>query len=291
MSAKIIVSYDGTANEDDAVALGRRLRATPAPRSRSPTCATPRTRSATRRGSSPAACSCSATADAATHVVTDRSTPEGLAALAEREQADVIVFCSDSHTAKGHVSIGQLRAAAARRRPHGGRDRARRLRRDEPAGAAASWPSATATAARARPRQSLAGALGAEVVPVAGRGHRPARARLARRRARGPRLAERLGRTPRRDRDAARCSCCRAACACSSAACTRQHPPGRLAAQHAPAGGAPVAARARRARRARRRADAPKGPVHRRASARLRPPSTALPSHGGTVSWRSCQAP
>ena len=40
------------------------------------------------------------------HVVTDRSTPEGLAALAEREGAEVIVFCSDSHTAKGHIAIG-----------------------------------------------------------------------------------------------------------------------------------------------------------------------------------------
>jgi nucleotide-binding universal stress UspA family protein len=40
------------------------------------------------------------------HVVTDRSTPEGLRALAEREGASVIVFCSDSHTAKGHVSVG-----------------------------------------------------------------------------------------------------------------------------------------------------------------------------------------
>ena len=33
MSAKIIVSYDGTANEDDAIALGRVLAAAPAPRS------------------------------------------------------------------------------------------------------------------------------------------------------------------------------------------------------------------------------------------------------------------
>jgi len=42
----------------------------------------------------------------ARHVITDRSTPEGLAALAQREGADVIVFCSDSHTAKGHVAVG-----------------------------------------------------------------------------------------------------------------------------------------------------------------------------------------
>jgi hypothetical protein len=40
------------------------------------------------------------------HVVTDRSTPDGLAKLADREGAQVIVFCSDSHTAKGSVSIG-----------------------------------------------------------------------------------------------------------------------------------------------------------------------------------------
>src|SRR6202011_2500434 len=40
------------------------------------------------------------------HVVTDRSTPAGLRALAEQEGAHVIVFCSDSHTAKGHVTIG-----------------------------------------------------------------------------------------------------------------------------------------------------------------------------------------
>jgi nucleotide-binding universal stress UspA family protein len=49
--------------------------------------------------------------------VTDRSTPEGLAALAEREGADVIVFCSDSHTARGHVSIGN----SAQRLLEGGR--------------------------------------------------------------------------------------------------------------------------------------------------------------------------
>ncbi len=45
-------------------------------------------------------------AGATAHVVTDRSTPDGLAALAEAEGADIVVFCSDSHTAKGHVSIG-----------------------------------------------------------------------------------------------------------------------------------------------------------------------------------------
>jgi nucleotide-binding universal stress UspA family protein len=44
--------------------------------------------------------------EVARHVVTDRSTPLGLRALAEREGADVIVFCSDSHTAHGHIAVG-----------------------------------------------------------------------------------------------------------------------------------------------------------------------------------------
>ena len=74
-----------------------------------------------RRSCSSAAPRCSATRLAASHVVTDRSTPEGLAALAEREGAEVIVFCSDSHTAKGHVAIGN----SAQRLLEGGRDRGR----------------------------------------------------------------------------------------------------------------------------------------------------------------------
>ncbi len=44
--------------------------------------------------------------DAQRHVVTDRSTPEGLSKLAAQTEADVIVFCSDSHTAKGHIAVG-----------------------------------------------------------------------------------------------------------------------------------------------------------------------------------------
>src|SRR6202011_2252225 len=51
------------------------------------------------------------------YVVTDRSTPEGLRKLAEQRGADVIVFCSDSHTAPGHVSIGN----SAERLLEGGR--------------------------------------------------------------------------------------------------------------------------------------------------------------------------
>ena len=113
MPAKIIVSYDGTANEDDAIALGRLfaragaevslayVRHTHEPDSERETLAQHEAQELLQRG-----VELLGDPHAARHVVTDRSTPEGLAALAESERADLIVFCSDSHTAKGHVSIG-----------------------------------------------------------------------------------------------------------------------------------------------------------------------------------------
>jgi nucleotide-binding universal stress UspA family protein len=113
MPTKIIVSYDGTANEDDAIALGglfaaagaevalAYVRHTHEPDRERETLVEAEAHELLARGAellgNPAA---------ATHVVTDRSTPEGLAALAQAEGAEVIVFCSDSHTAKGHVAIG-----------------------------------------------------------------------------------------------------------------------------------------------------------------------------------------
>jgi nucleotide-binding universal stress UspA family protein len=124
MPVKIIVSYDGTANEDDAIALGRLfgqagadvalayVRHTHEPDRDRETLAQAEAQELLDRGveilGDPAA---------ARHVVTDRSTPEGLAALAEREGADAIVFCSDSHTAKGHVAVGN----SAERLLEGGR--------------------------------------------------------------------------------------------------------------------------------------------------------------------------
>ncbi len=112
MSIKVIVSYDGTANEDDATTLGRvfaqagaevalaYVRHTHEPDSDRETLAQAEAEQLLDRGVQLLGTS------AARHVVTDRSTPEGLRALAEREGADVVVFCSDSHTAKGHVAIG-----------------------------------------------------------------------------------------------------------------------------------------------------------------------------------------
>src|SRR5271167_2259037 len=124
MSANIIVSYDGTANEDDAIALGRQfahagatvslayVRHTHEPDSDRETLAQNEAEELLERGARRFG-----SADIARHVVTDRSTPEGLRALAEREGADMIVFCSDSHTAKGHIAIGN----SAERLLEGGR--------------------------------------------------------------------------------------------------------------------------------------------------------------------------
>jgi nucleotide-binding universal stress UspA family protein len=113
MSIKIIVSYDGTANENDAIALGglfaragaqlalAYVRHTHEPDHDRETLVQSQAEELLDRGAA-----LLGDPNVARHVVTDRSTPEGLRALAEREGASVIVFCSDSHTAKGHVSVG-----------------------------------------------------------------------------------------------------------------------------------------------------------------------------------------
>jgi nucleotide-binding universal stress UspA family protein len=124
MAPKIIVSYDGTANEDDAIALGRLfghagaeislayVRHTHDPDRDRETLAQHEAEELLARGAQ-----LLGDPNVRRHVVTDRSTPEGLAALAAQEGAHAIVFCSDSHTAKGHVSIGN----SAQRLLEGGR--------------------------------------------------------------------------------------------------------------------------------------------------------------------------
>jgi nucleotide-binding universal stress UspA family protein len=113
MSTKIIVSYDGTANEDDALALGRLFARAGAEVALAyvrhaqeldnarETLAQSEAEELLERGAS-----LFGNPGVARHVVTDRSTPAGLQALAEREGASVVVFCSDSHTAHGHIAVG-----------------------------------------------------------------------------------------------------------------------------------------------------------------------------------------
>ncbi len=107
-------------------------------------------------------------AGAKRHVVTDRSTPQGLAALAEREGADVIVFCSDSHTAKGHIAVGN----SAERLLEGGRsaiaiapvDLAERV---QASGVQRIVAVGDGDGGARQTADSLARALGASVEPVA----------------------------------------------------------------------------------------------------------------------------
>jgi nucleotide-binding universal stress UspA family protein len=176
MPTKIIVSYDGTANEDDAIALGRLFGQAGAEVSLAyvrhayePDADRESVAQRQAHGMLEGGVQLLGDEHAKLHVVTDRSTPEGLAALAEREDAQMIVFCSDSHTAKGSVSIGN----SAGRLLEGGRtaiaiapvDLAESasgagIKRIVAVGDADGGASATAA--------SLAGALGASVEPVAG---------------------------------------------------------------------------------------------------------------------------
>jgi nucleotide-binding universal stress UspA family protein len=110
MSAnRIIVSYDGTHNEDDAIALGRLFARAGSDVSlayvshedtgdglRASDAETLLERGAAQLGGQ----------EVERHVIVDRSTPEGLRTLAGRLGAKVIVFCSDSHTAFGHIAVG-----------------------------------------------------------------------------------------------------------------------------------------------------------------------------------------
>jgi nucleotide-binding universal stress UspA family protein len=113
MSANIIISYDGTNNEDDAIALGRLLagagaevslayvRHAPEEEPSREILAQHEAELLLQRGAELLGAH-----DVPRHVITDRSTPEGLGVLAAQTEADVIVFCSDSHTARGHIGVG-----------------------------------------------------------------------------------------------------------------------------------------------------------------------------------------
>jgi nucleotide-binding universal stress UspA family protein len=122
--SNIIISYDGTYNEDDAVALGNvfaqagaevslaYVRHAPEEETSREILAQHEAESLLGRGAE-----LLGDAEVQRHVITDRSTPDGLRALAERTGAGAIVFCSDSHTAQGHIAVGN----SARRLLDGGK--------------------------------------------------------------------------------------------------------------------------------------------------------------------------
>jgi nucleotide-binding universal stress UspA family protein len=177
MAPKIIASYDGTANEDDALALAglfaragaevslAYVRHTHEPDKDRETLVQDEAQSLLERGAellgAPAA---------GRYAVTDRSTPEGLRVLAQKIGADAIVFCSDSHTAKGHITIGNSAGrlleggpVAIAIAPVGlaGDGAKTAIQKIVAVGEAGGDASAQRTA------QSLADAFGAEVAPVA----------------------------------------------------------------------------------------------------------------------------
>ena len=209
--AKIIVSYDDTDNDRDALALGRILgelggdislayvRHTQQPDSAREALEEKEAEELLEHGAE-------ALGDEKTprHVVVHASTGAGLWELAEREKADVIVFGSDYRTAKGAVMPGTsaqrmltggpvavaiapagFRSQAGRDQDHrraGRRGRRRRRLRDR------QEPGRCARRHRRRPA----------------RGHRPAGRRLLAGVAEGPRQPERPGRLRDRDRQHAR---------------------------------------------------------------------------------------
>lgn len=113
MATHVIVSYDDTDNDRDALALGRvfaelgaevslaYVRHTLESDPRQERLQEHEGEALLRRGA------LTLGGDHQTHVVVSASTGEGLWALAEREEADVIVFGSDYHTAPGHVQPGR----------------------------------------------------------------------------------------------------------------------------------------------------------------------------------------
>jgi nucleotide-binding universal stress UspA family protein len=123
VTTKIIVSYDGTDNDRDALALGKVLAATGASVALAYVRhATEGRRSAERLAEREAEELLAAAAralgkpDVTTHVVLSGSTPDGLRDLALEIDADAIVFGSEYRTAPGHVDP----QASARRLLDGG---------------------------------------------------------------------------------------------------------------------------------------------------------------------------
>ncbi len=113
MKLKIIVSYDDTDNDKDALALGRVLaqggselalayvRHDEHADKAAQALAEDQAEALLERGAKSIGAE-----SAARHVIVNASTPDGLRELAEREGADVVVFGSEYRTARGSVRPG-----------------------------------------------------------------------------------------------------------------------------------------------------------------------------------------
>jgi nucleotide-binding universal stress UspA family protein len=123
MATKIIVSYDGTDNDLDALALGRLLGRAGATlelayvrHAHEDESGSERLAENDAKALLDSGASVLGQADVPRHVVLSASTPQGLRELALAEHADLIVFGSEYRTAAGHVDP----QASARRLLDGG---------------------------------------------------------------------------------------------------------------------------------------------------------------------------
>jgi len=175
MATKIIVSYDGTENDTDALALGRLLARAGGSLALAYVRHALEPEPGREKLAQHEAEELLATGarwldepDVPCHVVLSGSTPEGLRDLAERHDADLIVFGSEYRTAPGHVQPGSSALhlleggpIAISLAPAGLRDRADLTVETIAAVGEDGDPGPKETAA------SLAAALGATVVPRA----------------------------------------------------------------------------------------------------------------------------
>ena len=123
MATKIIVSYDGTDNDRDALALGKLFAAAGASVALAYVRHAPEGKSSAERLAEQdakalldAGAESLGAPDVTTHVVLSGSTPDGLRGLANDLEAQAIVFGSEYRTAPGHVDP----QASARRLIDGG---------------------------------------------------------------------------------------------------------------------------------------------------------------------------
>jgi hypothetical protein len=176
LHCRIIISYDGTANDDDALALGMALGASGGglalayvrhAREFDPDREALAQHDATRRLALGA--QQLGGGSIATHIVLDASTPDGLERLARAERASVIVFGSDYRTPPGRAEPG----TTAQRLLEGGpvaiavAATGLRARLGSPITSIAFSPHDSDGTAR-RAAEDLAEALGATILPANG---------------------------------------------------------------------------------------------------------------------------
>ena len=317
MSTKIIVSYDGTANEDDAIALGRVFAGAGAEVSL-----------AYVRHSQEPDTEREELAQAEAEELLDRGAkllgdppPRGTSSPTARRPQGLQCARRARGRRRDRVLLGLAHRQGPRRGRQLGPAPARGRLAPPSRSRRSAWPSsarakafsrssrsATPTAARARPPRRSRAALGASVAPVANEQTRPAGRRLASRRPSRAGLDQLIGIAPDRDRHLPGAG----GAARRRAGVRPARPPGLPRSSDAAAAQRAQARGRSSARAARPRARVPAGgassassddPARRRGGDRpgrstaMPPDAAAAPwagartgLSGGTVSWRACQS-